>query len=133
MWEDLRYTVIFAEEKRGIPFKTYHMGIEGTGENRGLYPELTGNDRKRLEALIQEIGRVKGKIPGVASLHERKRKEAGTGRNQAGIKRVQKQSLQHLHQNPAISSIIEAYIAGFFPHSIHNSIKSCIRLVRNLF
>ena len=40
--------------KTGIPFKTYHMGIEELEKYEAYTQELTGNDRKRLEALIQK-------------------------------------------------------------------------------
>ena len=41
--------------KTGIPFKTYHMGIEELEKYEAYTQELTGNDRKRLEALIQKV------------------------------------------------------------------------------
>ena len=40
--------------KTGIPFKTYHMGIEELEKYEAYTQELTGNDRKRLAALIQK-------------------------------------------------------------------------------
>lgn len=40
--------------KTGIPFKTYHMGIEELEKYEAYTRELTGNDRKRLETLIQK-------------------------------------------------------------------------------
>ena len=41
--------------KTGIPFKTYHMGVEELKKYEAYTRELTGNDRKRLEALIQKV------------------------------------------------------------------------------
>ncbi len=43
--------------KTGIPFKTYHMGIEELKKYEAYTQELTGNDRKRLEALLQKAER----------------------------------------------------------------------------
>ena len=40
--------------KTGIPFKTYHMGIEELEKYEAYTQELTENDRKRLAALIQK-------------------------------------------------------------------------------
>lgn len=41
--------------KTGIPFKTYHMGVEELEKYESYTQELTGNDRKRLEALIRKV------------------------------------------------------------------------------
>ena len=43
--------------KTGIPFKTYHMGVEELKKYEAYTRELTGNDRKRLEALLQKAER----------------------------------------------------------------------------
>lgn len=43
--------------KTGIPFKTCHMGIEELEKYEAYTQELTGNDRKRLEALLQKAER----------------------------------------------------------------------------
>ena len=43
--------------KTGIPFKAYHMGIEELKKYEAYTQELTGNDRKRLEALLQKAER----------------------------------------------------------------------------
>lgn len=40
--------------KTGIPFKTYHMGIEELERYRRFTQPLTDNDRKRLELLLEK-------------------------------------------------------------------------------
>lgn len=69
--------------KTGIPFKTYHMGIEELEKYEAYTQELTGNDRKRLEALIQK-GESEGKDTRVLLYM----KEKGRKLEQEGIRQV---------------------------------------------
>lgn len=41
--------------KTGIPFQTYHMGIYQLEKYKAYSQELTDNDRKRLDKLIEKM------------------------------------------------------------------------------
>ena len=69
--------------KTGIPFKTYHMGIEELKKYEAYTQELTGNDRKRLEALLQKAER-----EGKDTRALRYMKEQGRKLEQEGIRQV---------------------------------------------
>lgn len=69
--------------KTGIPFKAYHMGIEELKKYEAYTQELTGNDRKRLEALLQKAER-----EGKDTRALRYMKEQGRKLEQEGIRQI---------------------------------------------
>lgn len=69
--------------KTGIPFKTCHMGIEELEKYRSYTQELTGNDRKRLETLLQKAERDGKDIRVLLYM-----KEKGRKLEQEGIRQV---------------------------------------------